>query len=156
MSDQDFMRQAIALAFKGMRSEAGGPFGAVVVRNGHIIGRGYNRVLADRDPTAHAEIVAIREACRHLNHFQLTDCTLYASCEPCPMCLGAIFWARPKRLVYGCTRSDAAGIDFDDAHIYEQMRRSPDQWSIPSTQTLREEALLAFEEYRSKPNKIHY
>ncbi len=156
MSDQDFMRRAIALAFEGMRSGAGGPFGSVVVRGGHIIGRGCNRVLADRDPTAHAEMVAIREACRHLNHFQLTGCTIYTSCEPCPMCLGAIFWARPDRLVYACTRSDAAAIDFDDAHIYEQIQLPPAEWRIPSAQTLREEALLAFEEYRRKPDKIHY
>jgi len=156
MSDQDFMRQAIALAFEGMRNEAGGPFGALVVRKGRIIGRGYNRVLADRDPTAHAEMIAIREACRHLNHFQLTGCTLYTSCEPCPMCLGAIFWARPDRLMYACTRADAAAIDFDDAHIYQQMRLPPGEWRIPSAQTLRQEALLAFEEYRQKPDKIHY
>ncbi|MFQ5447688.1 MAG: nucleoside deaminase, partial [Saprospiraceae bacterium] len=125
-----FMREAIRLAFEGMRNGTGGPFGAVVVKNGEIIGRGNNRVAASNDPTAHAEIVAIREACRHLGHFQLEDCILYTSCEPCPMCLGAIYWARPKKIFYACTRGDAAAIQFDDDFIYKEFEMPPGERKI--------------------------
>jgi tRNA(Arg) A34 adenosine deaminase TadA len=119
--DKIFMREAIALSLKGMKNGEGGPFGCVIVKNGEIIGRGNNCVTSTNDPTAHAEVVAIRNACRYLNSFQLAGCTLYTSCEPCPMCLGAIYWARPDRIVYACTREDAAAIDFDDDFLYKEL-----------------------------------
>ena len=150
------MQAAIRLAFDGMRSGQGGPFGAVVVKNGDIIGRGYNRVAATLDPTAHAEIVAIREACRQLGHFQLEDCVLYTSCEPCPMCLGAIYWARPKAFYFACTKADAAAIDFDDQFIYEEMKLPFAERKIPAFTLLREEGLKAFEEWRGMGNKFVY
>ncbi|MGC2236356.1 MAG: nucleoside deaminase, partial [Pyrinomonadaceae bacterium] len=115
--DEYFMSRAITLAQNGMDSNAGGPFGAIVVRHGEIIGEGSNRVTSTNDPTAHAEITAIREACQKLGSFQLENCTIYTSCEPCPMCLGAIYWARPERVVFACTREDAAKIGFDDQFI---------------------------------------
>ncbi|HDR50187.1 MAG TPA: nucleoside deaminase, partial [Mariniphaga anaerophila] len=121
--DKEFMLRAIQLAEKGMKNGCGGPFGAVVVKEGKIIGEGYNNVISKNDPTAHAEILAIREACRNLESFQLTDCTLYTSCEPCPMCLGAIYWARPEKVFYACTREDAAEVDFDDQFIYEELEK---------------------------------
>ncbi|MEK7256351.1 MAG: nucleoside deaminase, partial [Bacteroidota bacterium] len=147
MEHQKFMQQAIRLAFEGMRNGEGGPFGAVVVRNGEIIGKGNNQVAASNDPTAHAEIVAIRDACRRLGHFQLDDCILYTSCEPCPMCLGAIYWARPKQIFFACTREDAAAIAFDDDFIYREMELPHEERRIPAVQILREEALAAFEEW---------
>lgn len=150
------MREAIRLAFEGMRNGTGGPFGAVVVKNGEIIGRGNNRVAASNDPTAHAEIVAIREACRHLGHFQLEDCILYTSCEPCPMCLGAIYWARPKKIFYACTRGDAAAIQFDDDFIYKEFEMPPGERKISALPLLRDEALKAFEEWRDKDDKVVY
>ncbi len=150
------MQQAIRLAFEGMRNGEGGPFGAVVVRNGEIIGKGNNQVAASNDPTAHAEIVAIRDACRRLGHFQLDDCILYTSCEPCPMCLGAIYWARPKQIFFACTREDAAAIAFDDDFIYREMELPHEERRIPAVQILREEALAAFEEWRVKQDKVVY
>jgi len=156
MSDQDFMREAIRLSFEGMRRDAGGPFGAVVVKQEEIIGRGFNRVLELNDPTAHAEVLAIREACRRLGSFQLSDCTLYSSCEPCPMCLGAIYWARPERIFYACRRDDAWLIEFDDAHIYQELNLKPDRRQIPAQEILRLEALPAFEEWRNKKDKVNY
>src|SRR6187397_2158323 len=117
--NESFMREAIRLSFETMRSNTGGPFGAVVVKDGNIIARGFNRVLETNDPTAHAEVVAIREACKVLNDFQLSGCSIYTSCEPCPMCLAAIYWARPAHVYFACTRADAAEIGFDDAHIYQ-------------------------------------
>ncbi|TAK32798.1 MAG: nucleoside deaminase [Saprospiraceae bacterium] len=151
-----FMREAIRLAFEGMRDGAGGPFGAVVVKNGKIIGHGNNRVAASNDPTAHAEIVAIREACRHLGHFQLEDCTVYTSCEPCPMCLGAIYWARPKKIFYACTRDDAAAIEFDDDFIYKEFEMPAEERDIPAIPLLRDEALKAFDEWRDMDGKVVY
>ncbi len=151
-----FMRAAIELAFEGMRSGQGGPFGAVVVRGGAIIGRGHNRVASSFDPTAHAEIVAIREACRHLGHFQLDECQIFTSCEPCPMCLGAIYWARPSAFFYACTREDAAAIAFDDDFIYREIGLPPDERQIPAYPLLREEGLAAFREWDAKPDKIVY
>ena len=115
------MREAIRLSKEGMESGHGGPFGAVVVKDGEIIASGFNRVLSSNDPTAHAEVTAIREACQRLKHFQLDDCILYTSCEPCPMCLGAIYWARPKAVYYANTRKDAAEIGFDDDFIYREL-----------------------------------
>lgn len=150
------MQEAIRLAYKGMRNGDGGPFGAVIVKNGEIIGRGNNKVAVTNDPTAHAEVVAIREACRHLEHFQLEDCILYTSCEPCPMCLGAIYWARPKQVFYACTKEDAASIGFDDHFIYEEIEVPLEQRKIPSFQLLREEALKTFEEWRGMEDKFVY
>jgi guanine deaminase len=119
--DRAYLRQAIGLARQGVEDGRGGPFGCVIVRDGQVIGRGSNGVTSTNDPTAHAEIVAIRDACRQLGHYQLTDCVLYASCEPCPMCLGAIYWARPKRVVYAATRQQAAAAGFDDEFIYREI-----------------------------------
>ena len=119
--EQQFIKKAIQLALDNVTGSTGGPFGAVVVKNGEIVGVGQNQVTKLNDPTAHAEIQAIREACQRLNTFQLDDCELYTSCEPCPMCLGAIFWARPKAVYYACTKEDAAAIGFDDKFIYEQL-----------------------------------
>ena len=151
-----FMREAIELSFSGMRRNDGGPFGAIVVKDGVIIGRGNNQVTATNDPTAHAEVVAIREACRHLGTFQLEGCTIYTSCEPCPMCLGAIYWARPARIFFGCSREDAARIDFDDDFLYREFQLPIEQRKIPTEQLLREEAVKAFEEWHSKADKTTY
>ncbi len=139
-----FMREAINLALEGMKKGLGGPFGAVVVKNGEIIGRGSNSVLALNDPTAHAEVTAIREACRYLKHFQLSDCILYTSCEPCPMCLGAIYWARPEEVYFAGSRGDAADAGFDDAFIYNELEYPIDKRKLKMTPLLREEALKAF------------
>ena len=154
--DEDFLREAIRLAREGMTAEQGGPFGAVVVRDGAIIGRGCNRVTSASDPTAHAEIVAIRDACQNIGTFQLTGCTLYASCEPCPMCLGAIYWARPDRIVFGALHTDAAGAGFDDQFIYEELEKPRDQRRIPMRQLLRDEADAVFREWVAMDNKTHY
>lgn len=150
------MREAIRISFEQMRNNHGGPFGAVVVRRGKIIGRGWNRVTSTHDPTAHAEVVAIREACRRLKTFQLDDCEIYASCEPCPMCLAAIYWARLKRVYYGNTRRDAARIDFDDEFIYREVTLPIARRRIPLKQLLRKEALEAFVEWQAKPDKVPY
>ncbi len=151
-----FMQSAIQLAFEGMRSGQGGPFGAVVVKNSEIIGRGNNRVALMLDPTAHAEVVAIRDACQHLGHFQLDDCVLYTSCEPCPMCLGAIYWARPKAFYFACTKADAAVIDFDDQFIYDELKLPFAERKIPAIPLLREEGLKAFAEWRLRADKFVY
>ncbi|MCB0582535.1 MAG: nucleoside deaminase [Phaeodactylibacter sp.] len=156
MSDEKFMEEAIRLAIEGVRAGHGGPFGAVVVKDGEIIGRGQNRVLADKDPTAHAEMVAIREACRQLGHFQLDGCVVYASSEPCPMCLGALYWARPRRIVFGSSREDAARISFDDAFIYEELDHHHSQRHIPTQQMMREKALEAFKIWENKEDKTRY
>ncbi len=150
------MEEAIRLAEAGMRANAGGPFGCVIVKDGEIIGRGYNEVTSTNDPTAHAEVVAIREACRHLGSFQLDGCTLYTSCEPCPMCLGAIYWARPDRVFYACTREDAAGIGFDDAFIYREIDLPVAARSIPMASLEREKALDVFRAWMNKEDKIEY
>jgi tRNA(Arg) A34 adenosine deaminase TadA len=156
MEDQDFMSVAIELAKAGVEEGLGGPFGAVVVKEGVIIGRGQNRVLADADPTAHAEVVAIREACAHLGSFQLDGCTLYTSCEPCPMCLGAIYWARPARMVYACTRHDASAVGFDDGMIYEELNRPMEDRRIPTQQCMRNESLEAMALWARKTDKTEY
>ncbi len=156
MSQAEFMREAIKLAEDGMRSGRGGPFGCVVVRRGEIVGRGSNRVTSTNDPTAHAEVVAIREACAALKTFQLSDCELYTSCEPCPMCLAAIYWARIPQVFYGNTRGDAADVGFDDDFIYQQVPLPPEQRSIKMELFLREEAQGAFFEWAAKANKIAY
>lgn len=151
-----FMSIAIELARKGMLNGEGGPFGAIVVRNGEIIGRGNNRVIIQNDPTSHAEINAIRDACGHLGHFQLTGCTIYSSCEPCPMCLGAIYWARPERFFYACTRSDAASIGFDDDFIYQELNQELASRSISAIQLGQSKALELFEEWKLIDDKTLY
>lgn len=128
---QAYMLQAMQLAYDSARSGRGGPFGAIVVKDGRIVGRGANEVISRNDPTAHAEVVAIREACAELNSFQLTDCDIYTSCEPCPMCLGAIYWARPRAVYYGFTREEAAAIGFDDQLIYEELAVPLEKRRIP-------------------------
>lgn len=152
----EFMREAIRLARNGVQKDEGGPFGAVVVKDGAIVGRGNNRVTSGNDPTAHAEIVAIRDACRQLNTFQLTDCIIYTSCEPCPMCLGAIYWARPKAVYFACTKSDASEIGFDDSFIYREMEKDLPQRKIPMVPLLRPEALEVFKEWTLKSDRIGY
>lgn len=154
--DEYFMRRAIALAETGMNADSGGPFGAVVVKNDEIIAEGFNRVVSTNDPTAHAEVIAIREACLKLNSFQLEDCTIYTSCEPCPMCLGAIYWARPKRVFFACTRVDAAEIDFDDQFIYDELEKKIDERKITFIKIMREEALPVFQKWDEKHNKTKY
>ena len=150
------MREAIRISLAKMRRDQGGPFGAVVVRKDKVIGRGWNRVTSTNDPTAHAEVVAIRDACRQLKTFQLGDCELYTSCEPCPMCLSAVYWARLKRVYYGNTRKDAARIAFDDDFIYREVALPISSRKIPMKQLLREEALAAFVEWKNKADKIPY
>lgn len=150
------MREAISYASKGMHGQNGGPFGALVVKEGKIIGRGCNKVTSTYDPTAHAEIVAIREACQHLKSFQLDGCYIYTSCEPCPMCLGAIYWARPDKLFYGCSKHDAAVAGFDDAFIYQEIDLDHAERSIPTVSILREEALILFKDWMNKEDKTHY
>jgi guanine deaminase len=154
--DREFMARAIELARMGMAANAGGPFGAVVVKDGEIIGEGNNRVTSSNDPTAHAEIIAIREACRSLQNFQLDGCTIYTSCEPCPMCLGAIYWARPERVLYACTRQDAAEIGFDDDFIYTELEKPNKTREMVMISLMRDEALEVFNEWAQKPDKIEY
>lgn len=156
MEEKKFMMEAIREAEKGMQAGDGGPFGCVIVKNGVIVGRGHNKVTSSNDPTAHAEVVAIREACQQLSDFQLNDCEIYTSCEPCPMCLGAIYWSRPKAVYFGCTRADAAAIDFDDDFIYEQIGLSPDARSLPMKNFMREECLHVFRQWTNSSNKKMY
>ncbi|MEO7649771.1 MAG: nucleoside deaminase [Bryobacteraceae bacterium] len=154
--DRRFMQEAIDLSLDNVRSGAGGPFGAVVVRAGAVIARGVNRVTSTNDPTAHAEIVAIREACRYLGEFQLTGCEIYTSCEPCPMCMGAIYWARPERVYFGNTHLDAAAIGFDDSFIYQELAKDPATRRIPLVPLMRDEALVAFLAWTEKIDKVNY
>ena len=151
-----FMREAIRLSIKMMRRGQGGPFGAVVARGGRIVGRGWNLVTSSNDPTAHAEIVAIREACKRLKTFQLSDCDLYTSCEPCTMCLSAIYWARFRNVFYANTRKDAARINFDDDFIYREVALPIGRRKIKMKQILHKEALAAFTEWERKADKILY
>ena len=151
-----FMREAIGLSLRMMRRGKGGPFGAVVVCGNKIVGRGCNLVTSVNDPTAHAEIVAIREACKKLKTFQLDDCDLYTSCEPCPMCLSAIYWARIRKVFYGNTRKDAAKIAFDDEQIYREVALPLGRRQLEMKQLLRNEALKAFDEWEKKPDKVRY
>ena len=150
------MREAIRLSRQKMRANQGGPFGAVVIRKGKIVGRGWNRVTSQNDPTAHAEVVAIRDACKRLKTFQLTDCELYTSCEPCPMCLSAMYWARLKKVYYGNTRVDAAKIGFDDDFIYREIPLPIRNRKLPMKQLMRKEALAAFMEWENKADKVRY
>jgi guanine deaminase len=153
--DNPFMARAIQLAVENV-SVGGGPFGAVVVRDGAIIAEGVNRVTATHDPTAHAEVSAIRAACAKLGAFELKDCDLYTSCEPCPMCLGAIYWARPAHVYFGSLAADAARVGFDDAFIYREIAQPLARREIPMIQMMRDEALAAFRAWENKPNKIEY
>src|SRR5699024_2710897 len=146
----------IALAQEGMDSGKGGPFGAVIVKDDEIIAESCNKVTSQNDPTAHAEIAAIRLACQKLNTFQLTDCTLYTSCEPCPMCFGAIYWARPKAVFYACTKEDAAVIDFDDQFIYDELEKSTDDLSIAFKNIMRKESQQVFKNWATKTDRIDY
>lgn len=150
------MRQAIELAIQNVRSQRGGPFGALVVKDGELVAHGVNSVTASNDPTAHAEMTAIRSACRELASFQLSGCELYTSCEPCPMCLGAIYWARPERFYFACRREDARACGFDDAFIYNELARTPEERTISGQPLLREEGLAAFEEWMKSGGKVSY
>lgn len=150
------MRKAIDLAKNGMLSGNGGPFGCVIVKDDTIVGQGSNMVLKTKDPTAHAEVVAIREACKTLDNFQLDGCEVYTSCEPCPMCLGAIFWARPAKVFFACTKEDAANAGFDDDFIYQEIEVNPADRKIPMISLLREESLKAFELWKEKGDKEVY
>jgi guanine deaminase len=154
--DKEYMRRAIDLAQEGIDANDGGPFGAVVVRDGRVIGEGCNRVTSTNDPTAHAEIVAIRAACAALGSFQLDGCTIYTSCEPCPMCLGAIYWARPAQMFYACTREDAARAGFDDDFIYDEIERPIEERRIASINFLRDEGLRVFANWAGKTDKTEY
>lgn len=135
---------------------SGGPFGCVIVKDGKVIGQGYNEVTSTNDPTAHAEVVAIRNACKNLNSFKLEGCVLYTSCEPCPMCLGAIYWARPDRVVYACSREDAAAIGFDDDFIYKEIPLQSSERKIQTEQLLRDEGVKVMELWKTKKDKINY
>lgn len=150
------IKRAIELSKKGMDAGAGGPFGAVVVKDEEIIAEGYNGVTSSNDPTAHAEIVAIRRACEKLNSFQLEDCIIYTSCEPCPMCLGAIYWARPKAVYYACTKEDAAEIGFDDAFIYEELDKDINNRKIQFINLERENGRVIFNKWKTKEDRIDY
>ena len=154
--DEQFMRRAIRLAQEGIDRNAGGPFGAVIVKDGEIIGEGHNRVTSTNDPTAHAEIVAIRDACARLESFQLDGCVIYTSCEPCPMCLGAIYWARPARVFYAATREDAADIGFDDQFIYEELEKTFEHRQMKLVNLMRDEGLAVFENWANKLDKTKY
>jgi guanine deaminase len=154
--DPAFMRRAIELSRRGMRAREGGPFGAVVVRAGRIVGEGWNRVIATNDPTAHAEVLAIRAACRELGSFVLADCDLYTSSEPCPMCLSACYWARLRRLCFANTVADAAAIGFDDSFILGEFGRPRADRLIPAEQFLAEEAIEVFREFAADPNHVRY
>ncbi|WP_235893445.1 nucleoside deaminase [Litoribacter populi] len=156
LEQQKFMQYALDLAQQGMESGKGGPFGCVVVKDGQIIGEGSNSVTSTTDPTAHAEVVAIREACKHLNDFQLNGCDIYTSCEPCPMCLGAIYWARPDRVYFANDKFDAAQAGFDDAFIYEQLEVEPSSRSIPMIKVTMDDANKAFNLWQEKNDKTIY
>ncbi len=153
--DREFMQMAIELSVENIDS-GGGPFGAVIVRDGKLIAKGANRVVPNNDPTAHAEVVAIRNACRELETFDLSGCTVYTSCEPCPMCLSALYWAGISRICYANTKRDAAAIDFDDSFIYDQLRLDYDQRSINCEHFMRDEALKAFRKWDDKLDKVEY
>lgn len=152
----EFMREAIRLSVEKMQAGHGGPFGAVIVKDGQIIARGFNQVTSTNDPTCHAEVDAIRKACATLGTFQLEGCDLYTSCEPCPMCLGAIYWARPQRVFYGNTKQDAAAIGFDDQFIYEELDLPLAERHIPMVELLRDEAIAGFRAWEQKEGRTDY
>jgi len=154
--DNPFMARAIQLSLDNVLSGQGGPFGAVIVKDAKIIAEGFNQVTPQNDPTAHAEVVAIREACVKLGSFSLKGCEIYTSCEPCPMCLGAIYWAHLARVYFGNMAADASQVGFDDSFIYHEFGQPFAQRSIPMIQLMREEALAAFRAWQDKPNKVQY
>jgi len=154
--EEKYMMEAIQLSKLGMANNEGGPFGCVIVKGDEIVGRGNNKVTSNNDPTAHAEVVAIRDACKNLGTYQLEDCEVYTSCEPCPMCMGAIYWARPKVVYFANNRQDAADIGFDDSMIYEEMAAELHTRKIPIIPLSRLEALKVFEEWRDKGDKTLY
>jgi guanine deaminase len=156
MQHEEWMQEAIKLSIQGVTKGEGGPFGAVVVKDGKIVGRGNNKVTTTNDPTAHAEVVAIRDACRNLGTFQLDGCVIYTSCEPCPMCLGAIYWARPDRVYFACTKQDAAASGFDDQFIYDEIEQDFSSRQIPFEQVGRAAAQEAFRLWDAKPDKVEY
>ncbi|MEJ8842652.1 nucleoside deaminase [Lacibacter sp. H375] len=156
LTTEDFMREAIRLSIENVESGKGGPFAAVIVKDGKIIASGVNEVTLSNDPTAHAEVVAIRKACSTLNSFQLEGCEIYCSCEPCPMCLGAIYWARAAKIYFANTKEDAAAVDFDDKFIYDEIDLSHTGRKLTTQQLLREEALVAFEKWKTSPLKTKY
>ncbi len=156
VSHEYFMKRAIDLAVENVKNNKGGPFAALIVKNGNIVAEGTNLVTSTNDPTAHAEIEAIRRACKILNSFQLTDCDVYTSCEPCPMCLGALYWARPKRIFFASTRYDAANAGFDDSLIYSEINKTYSERKIPMIQLLLKEARIAFDTWISQADKISY
>jgi guanine deaminase len=151
-----FMARAIELSIENVRSGRGGPFGAVVVKDGNVVAEGVNQVTATNDPTAHAEVLAIRLACRKLGSFELRGCDIYASCEPCPMCLGAIYWARIAKIYFGSLAEDAAKFGFDDSTIYAELTQPPLQREIPMIRMMREEAMAAFRAWEEHPGKVLY
>lgn len=154
--EKEFMEMAINLSRKGMQAGKGGPFGAIVVKDNEVIGKGCNSVLTDNDPTAHAEMVAIRDACKKLDSFQLVGCEIFTSCEPCPMCLGAIYWARPDKVYFANTRADAEQAGFDDSFIYKEIASPPPDRKIPMIPLTDTDALAVFKEWKEKENKTAY
>ena len=155
MKKEEFMKMAIKLSIENMQN-GGGPFGAVIIKDDKIISTGVNRVTTNHDPTAHAEVSAIRAACHTLQSFDLTGCEIYTSCEPCPMCLAAIYWAHIDKIYYGNSKQDAARIGFDDSFIYDELALDPSKRKKTSEMLLSEEAIKAFQEWQSKPDKIEY
>lgn len=151
-----FIKEAINEAFYGMKNNHGGPFGCVIVKGNEIVGRGHNSVIAQTDPTAHAEIVAIRDACRNLNRFQLEDCVLYTTCEPCPMCMAAIYWSRIKKVYFAVDRQDAAKIGFDDSLIYDELNLPTENRKVKMIELGKDDAMKLFEDWIKKPDKIVY
>lgn len=153
---EEFMKMAVDLSKEGSETNQGGPFGCVIVKDGKIVGKGFNRVTSTNDPTAHAEVVAIRDACKNLNSFQLDGCEIYTSCEPCPMCLGAIYWARPDVVYYANTRNDAAAIGFDDALIYDEITILPENRSLKMVHAPDKAAQLIFKNWQERTDKTEY
>lgn len=156
MTDFLFMEKAVQIALENVLTNQGGPFGAIVVKDGKVIGVGRNQVTAANDPTAHAEVQAIRDACKYLNDFQLSDCEIYSSCEPCPMCIGAIYWARPKAVYFACTKEDAAKIGFDDQFIYDQLSLPRESRKITMKQLFPKQGDLPFRTWENSQNKVEY
>lgn len=156
MTDFLFMEKVVKIALENVLTNQGGPFGAIVVKDGKVIGIGRNQVTAANDPTAHAEVQAIRAACAYLNDFQLNDCEIYSSCEPCPMCIGAIYWARPKAVYYACTKEEAARIGFDDQFIYDQLTLPMESRTITMKQLFPKQADLPFRTWENSQNKVDY
>ena len=155
-NDTDYMKRAIELSKNNMEKGCGGPFGAIIVKDGKVIGEGWNKVTSSNDPTAHAEVEAIRDACKKLKNFDLSGAEIYTSCEPCPMCLSAIYWARLSKIYFANTKKDAAAIDFDDDFLYQEIPKELSSRKIPTVQLLREEALKVFKAWEQKSDKITY